>query len=100
MIRWLIAIKQRAMAWLRRLWGGAPATTTNVGSTKGFAGTAARFDAMVNKMTNHENHLWARAGWPGLRHNDIAELLPYARGAQRRLPGNFLVLADRSEGAT
>ncbi len=43
------------------------------------------FNDLVNKMTNHENHLWARAGWPGLQHKEIEKLLPHALAARRRL---------------
>ena len=53
------------------------------------------FNDLVNKMTNHENHLWGRAGWPGLRDKDMEKLLPYAQSAHRRITDTYLVLGDR-----
>ena len=44
-----------------------------------------KFAALVGKMTNHERNTWARAGYPGLRNKEVAELLPYAQAAHRRL---------------
>lgn len=55
------------------------------------------FEEAVQKMTNHERNLWARAGYPGLRRRDIDQLRPYAGAALRRIahgvgrrPFNFL----------
>ncbi len=42
------------------------------------------FGDLVEKMTNHERSLWARAGYPGLAHKEIKALRPHARAAQRR----------------
>ena len=50
------------------------------------------FNDLVNKMTNHENHLWARAGWPGLSNKDMKKLLPYAQAAYRRITDTYRVL--------
>lgn len=44
-----------------------------------------RFAALVDKMTNHERNTWAKAGYPGLRKKELAELLPFARAAMERL---------------
>ena len=30
----------------------------------------SNFQILVNKMTNHQRNQWARAGYPGLRHED------------------------------
>lgn len=43
------------------------------------------FRAVVEKMTNHERNLWARAGYPGLKHKETEKLKPYAAAAIRRL---------------
>ena len=50
------------------------------------------FNDLVNAMTNHENHLWARAKWPGLQRKEIEKLLPYAEAAYRRITNTYLVL--------
>lgn len=51
-----------------------------------------RFDALVNKMTNHERHQWAKAGYPGLRGRVSDKLGSYADAAARRLDGVGLML--------
>ena len=43
------------------------------------------FNMLVDKMTNHERNLWARAGYPGLRGKEIDKLEPYAHAARRRI---------------
>lgn len=43
------------------------------------------FDDLVEKMTNHERSIWAKAGYPGLRQKDVKRLMPYAQAAQRRI---------------
>lgn len=50
----------------------------------------ARHKAIVNKMTNHERTLWARAGYP-VKGKAFER---YAAAAIRRLDGLFLDLAD------
>ena len=62
------------------------------------ASPTAAFNALVNKMTNHERNLWARAGYPGLLHKEIKKLLPYADAAERRLTGKWITLREYREG--
>ena len=45
------------------------------------------FGDLVEKMTNHERNLWARAGYPGLKDKSTKALMPYARAARRRFAG-------------
>ncbi len=52
----------------------------------------SEFQKLVNKMTNYERNQWARAGYPGLRPEQIDKLMPYAQAAHRRLTGTYLVL--------
>ena len=54
---------------------------------------ATEFNALVDKMTNHERNLWARAGYPGLEHKNMSLLLPYARAAQARLTGLAILVS-------
>jgi hypothetical protein len=43
------------------------------------------FDDLVEKMTNHERSIWAKAGYPGLRGQNVKQLQPYAAAAERRI---------------
>lgn len=36
-----------------------------------------KFRDLVNKMTNHQRNLWARAGYKGLRQKDPKQLKPF-----------------------
>jgi hypothetical protein len=44
-----------------------------------------RFEEIVQKMTNHERNLWARAKYPGLSKRDVEKLAPHAGAAIDRL---------------
>jgi len=42
-------------------------------------GPWSKFQAVVQSMTNHQRHQWARAGYPGLRQKDVKALRRFVR---------------------
>lgn len=36
-----------------------------------------KFNTLVNTMSNHQRNVWAKAGYPGLRHKDIKPMKPF-----------------------
>jgi len=45
------------------------------------------FESLVNAMHNHERHVWAKDGYPGLKRHSAEELLKHPSGqmAQQKL---------------